>query len=163
MTKNEVKVFAKHPSACKEEEIDEFIRLVEKGNEVDNSRLSCRVKQAERLIFVGCDNRIIGVGAIKNPNESYKRKVFRKADREEDALNFDYEIGYIYICDSYRNKGFAKCIMKKIEQFLNGKKCFATTHNKTMARILCETGFKQLGEKYASKRNPDCMLGLYTR
>ena len=155
-------IVTKHPSKCTEEEIQEFVSLVNEGGEVDSAGLSGRVKNAETLIFVR-ETKLIGIGSVKYPNENYKNRVFLKAGHEKEASNFELEIGYFYINSSFRGKGLSSKIMKEINNSLNGKNCFATTrtNHEVMLHILAKHGFHKLGEEYQSD-NGDYKLVLYT-
>ena len=135
--------------------------LVKEGGEVDSAGLIGRVKNAETLIFIR-DTGLIGIGSVKHPNKNYKDRVFLKAGHENEASNYELEIGYFYINRSHRDKRLSSKIMKKIISSLNGRKCFATTreNNKVMLHILEKHGFYKLGEKYQSD-NGDHELVLY--
>ena len=142
----------KAPSACSDDEIGEFVRLVEDGGEVV-SGLKKRVKNAWRLGFALHASEIVGTVAIKKPVSTYQEKVFRKAGASEVSEKYEFELGWIYVRNDYRKKGIARGLVGHAMSAIPGGKIFATTRvdNSGMKTLLFEHGFIQTGRAYEGK------------
>lgn len=156
----EIKVL--DPSECSDLELNEFELLVSGGGEVDNRGLRWRILNADKLIFI-IDGNCVAVGAIKNPETPYKNNVFIKAGLGE-ANSYRLELGWLYVSEKDRGKGYAKAIMATIIKNLNGQSSFATTRadNKAMHHLFETFGYKNMGNPYKSEHG-DHFLVLYTK
>ena len=150
------------PEVCNEDKFNTFLKLVEKGGEVISNSLKDRIKNAELLAFCYIGEQLVGVGALKNPAKTYKEKSFRKAGYPEEAENFKYEFGYLYVEEEYRKHGVGKGIWAALKNKIDAKEVFATVReeNKIMVSFLKKYGFEKLGNNYNSKRG-DYLLGCY--
>lgn len=80
---------------CTNADLVAFERLVKEGGEVDPNGLRGRMQRAEKLVFINA-GKCVAVGAIKNPNEGYKARVFRKAG-VAGAEHYHFELGWLYV------------------------------------------------------------------
>lgn len=149
------------PSDCSDSDIYKFICLVEEGGEVDNERLSGRVRRAVALGFFRIDNRIASVAAIKSPNNNHKRSVFRSAGSKENPDHYNIELGWIVTKEQHRGEGLASTLVSELLKNVS-RAIFATTRedNKAMLRILEKHGFRRSGHVYPGRR---CPMALYLR
>lgn len=153
---------AKSPKDCTDAELESFEKLVAEGGEVAFAGLRQRILRAEKLVFIN-DGEFVAVGAIKNPNAGYKAGVFEKAGAPEQS-RYEYELGWLYVSNAARGKGYGRVLMESIIDSLSGKACFATTRqdNASMHYLFHQFGFSKLGQPYKSQ-NRDYSLVLYTK
>jgi hypothetical protein len=87
-------ILSKRPSNCSKAELDAFEKLVKQGGEVTGQGLRERILRAEWLVFtVEEDGTFSGISALKTPNDSYKRNIFRKAGAQPGAPGSVWEPG----------------------------------------------------------------------
>jgi predicted GNAT family N-acyltransferase len=142
-------------------DIDSIAKFIASGNEVDYSTALSGLKSAEIIGIAKSDNTIIAVRVLKNPNRSYKNKVFILAD--VDPHGYEYELGYNMVDQSYRNMGVSTKLGQMVLSKANAK-VFATTRsaNTFANKGLITLGFKQVGEPYQSARG-NYTLQLWTK
>lgn len=152
----------KNPKDCNDAELKSFEKLVTEGGEVALTGLRLRIQRAEKLVFIN-DGICVAVGAIKNPNPRYKAHVFEKSGALEQG-GYEYEIGWLYVSEAARGKGYGRVLMESIIQTLSGKACFATTreNNHPMHHLFNTFGFSKIGQPYRSE-NGDYSLVLYAK
>ncbi|WP_444906684.1 GNAT family N-acetyltransferase [Microbulbifer sp. SSSA008] len=151
----------KNPEDCSESEIRVFEKFVIEGGEVSTVGLRQRIYQAEKLIFIKDDNQFIAIGALKNPKVSYKEKIFKKSNAQ-DQSEYKYELGWLYVVSSARGKGYGRELMQAILYGLSKSTCFATTreNNSHMHYLLEKFGFSRMGKPYKSTKG-EYTLVLY--
>lgn len=155
-------IYTKQPNECSEDELAQFETLVLEGGEVIPQGLSGRIKNARNLIFVRDKSSFIAIGALKRPNENYKKDVFKKAGVPEFIDGYTFEIGWLYASPSARGKGVGKAILKLIVNIIGESTCFATTrqNNEVMHHLFEQYSFVKLGNEYPSN-NGNYHLILY--
>jgi GNAT superfamily N-acetyltransferase len=151
----------KQPHQCSPQDLDAFEHLIIEGGEVSPVGLRRRIEAAEHLIFVGNDP-LLAVGAVKNPNASYKQAVFAKAGVADQCADFTYELGWFYASPDARGQGVGNMLMKAALGAAGEGGMFATTRadNDAMHYLLGKFSFKKLGSEYPSKAG-DYKLVLY--
>lgn len=157
-----VETIIRKPEECTGSELEGFERLVKEGGEVGYNGLQNRILRAERLVFIN-DDECVAIGAIKRPNEGYKARIFRKAG-VAGVEHYRFEIGWIYVSDAARGKGYGRALMSVILEGLRGRGSFATTreNNEAMHRLFELFGYSRAGEPYKSESG-DYSLVLYTK
>lgn len=152
----------KSPGDCSNAELESFERLVTEGGEVALAGLRQRIQRAEKLVFIN-DGECVAVGAIKNPNAGYKASIFEKSGAPEPG-KYKYELGWLYVSEASRDKGYGRTLMESIIHSLSGRSCFATTRedNASMHHLFNRFGFAKLGQSYQSE-NGDYSLVLYAK
>ncbi|WP_028672737.1 GNAT family N-acetyltransferase [Saccharospirillum impatiens] len=150
----------KSPEDCNDAELQSFEKLVTEGGEVALAGLRERIQRAEKLVFIN-DGECVAVGAIKNPNSGYKARVFEKSGALDQA-RYEYELGWLYVSEAARGKGYGRALMESIIHSLSGRSCFATTRedNGSMHHLFNRFGFSKLGQPYESE-NGNYSLVLY--
>jgi len=149
---------------CKAADKKEFCKLVVSGGEVKEVHVSNGIKRAQTLAFAHEDGVLAGVGCLKTPLQSYKRKVFRKAKSALSADSFAAELGYVSVAKDHQGKGISRQITEALLQGHKGK-LFATSAagNTRMHRTLARAGFNHQGEPYESEDEKGKMLVLFVR
>lgn len=147
---------------CTNADLVAFERLVKEGGEVDPNGLRGRMQRAEKLVFINA-GKCVAVGAIKNPNEGYKARVFRKAG-VAGAEHYHFELGWLYVSVAARGNGYGRDLMRSVVDNLAGRSSFATTRedNQAMHHLFEQFGYVRVGNSYKSESG-DYSLVLYTR
>ena len=140
------------PPACPPGDVALFQALVLEGGEVDPNDLPQRIARAQRLAFALFDDNLVGVGALKSPNSSYRKSVFTKSGTPRSPSAFPLELGWVYVKPEYRGCGISGRLVQELMATARGKNVFATsrTDNHAMHRSLEHSGFVRDGKPYAS-------------
>src|ERR1051325_10448226 len=78
----------------------DFEKLVIEAGAVDPQGLTRRIRDASRLLFLRESNgQLVGVGALKHPLRSYRRKVFARAGATVLSDEYPVELGWGAIAD----------------------------------------------------------------
>ena len=157
-------IVTKTPSECLASELQDFAALVLAGGEVTADGLEARIKNAEALLFLQHDGCLKGIAAVKNPENSYKEGVFKKADAIEKAGQFPFELGWVFVLPSSRGAGFSHKLVEAALAVTQGRAIFSTsrTDNTPMHKVLEKHGFSCHGKAYASTRGNQ-QLVLFVR
>jgi GNAT superfamily N-acetyltransferase len=158
-------IVIKKPSECSNSELDSFEALVRRGGEVTGAGLRNRIKRAKYLVFlVENDKTLAGIAALKEPNVSYKNKVFKKAGSPENTVEFTLEAGWIYVEEQFRGRRYSRLLLGEVLKVAGKKAVYATTreNNEAMKRTNLHFGLLQSGHPYASEEG-NYKLILYTR
>ena len=149
----------KAPSNCTRDEIKDFTTLAIKGGEVIRNGLEERIDRAHLLGFCYDGETLIGIAALKKPNEGYRDDVFAKAASPCNAESFDKEIGWAFTDDRYRGQGVCSTLLHDLMKDFAHRNVFATSRstNKGIHRILGRLGFVQSGNAYPG-RNEEIYL-----
>lgn len=142
----------KSPKDCNDAELALFEAFLTEGGEVALEGLRTRIQRADKLFFIS-DAECVAIGAIKNPNAEYKARVFEKAGVPEPG-KYEYELGWLYVLEAARGKGYGRALMESIIQSLSGRACYATTreNNHSMRHLFTQVGFSKLGKPYESEK-----------
>ena len=140
------------PKDCHELALGEFRSMVLRGGEVNPVTLERLIRRATVLGFVRAGADLVGVGAIKTPNESHRAKVFSKAESGADPLAFGHELGWIYLMPAARGRRLVGPLAHALLTELRGAAVYATTRvdNAPMWASLRKLGFLAEGEPYPS-------------
>lgn len=157
-------IVVKAPGNCSDAELDQFAEKVAGGGEVAGG-LRERTKRAFRLGFVVYERAIVGTAALKKPAASYRKKVFKKAGSRLDPTAYPYELGWIFLDDSHRQKGQMTRLINDLLPAAKGSALFATTRtsNDVMRDMLAKLCFSEDGIEYASEQNAEQMVKLFVR
>jgi len=158
-------ILSKHPSNCSKVELDAFEKLVKQEGEVTSQGLRERILRAEWLVFtVEEDGTFSGISALKTPNDSYKRNVFRKAGTQLDPNDFPYEVGWLLVSPPFRGKKYSRPLLEEAIRLAGNEKLYATTreNNDRMRRTNRHCGLVDAGSPYTSEEG-DYKLVLSVR
>lgn len=157
-------IVSKSPDKCSTDELRKFLDLVLKGGEVTPVGLEARIRKAERLIFSIESDCLIGITAIKKPDQSYKQTLFQKARVSTDCEQFLFELGWIFVLPSSRGAGASHTLVEAALAATDNKGIFATTRedNIPMTKLLISHGFLPHGEAYPSNIGKS-RIGLFLR
>ena len=158
------KVCAAGPDAFTPEEIDDFVALVLAGGEVTPNGLKSRVMNAAHIALLREGNCLIGVGGLKNPSDRHRREVEVGAKTNLSVGDIPFELGWVFILPSARNRKLSFPLCRALITAANGKGIFATSRssNKGMHRTLQKLGFARLGAEWSSQEN-DGNLALFVK
>lgn len=161
---NKSKCLTYSPNECSHQQKLDFAALVKIGGEVNEITLPGLIEGALLLVMLFDNDQLIGTAAVKRPNDSYRKSVFKKAKVGSLADSYPLELGWIVVDPNHRGQGYAGAL---IEKALNSQ-CgdigiYATTKNDRIRALLTEFGFLLLGEPYQSSQNRDVNLTLFAR
>ena len=144
----------KSPQHCSDSEIAAFSCFVRKGAEVDPTGLKGRIRRAKALAFLYVNRTLVGVAALKQPNEGYRDKVFKAADAALDASSFGLELGWVFVPEEHRGKHYSRVVSAAAVGQADGHLVFSTTRsdNVQMQRTLEHLKFERAGRPYRSER-----------
>lgn len=150
------------PSDCTPQALAEFEKLIIEAGTVDPRGLMERIRDAWRLLFLRESNsQLVGIGALKHPLSSYRKKVFAKAQANEPSDEYRTELGWITVAPSHQGRGLSRRIISQLISVVPNEKLFATTRADARAiRFATEYGFKAHGKPYPSGRGYDLVLYL---
>ncbi|MGA7161199.1 MAG: hypothetical protein WBZ48_09355 [Bacteroidota bacterium] len=153
----------KTPGDCTPEEKDSFFQMEKEANKVAKATLRASIERARLLAFCYDKSSLVGIGSIKYPTDSYKKKVFKSANYTLPA-DLKYELGYIYTIKSHEGMGIASSIIARLLAAEKSVSMFATTDltQKEMQHILENHQFKKCGVSYKSGRGSHSLV-LYVR
>ena len=150
------------PSDCSPHALADFENLVTKYGTVDPEGLTQRIRDASRLLFLRESNgQLVGVGALKRPQLSYRRKVFAKARATTPPDEYRVELGWVAVAKSHRGRGLSRRIVSQLISLAANENLFATTRvDERAMRFAADCGFKPAGYPYPSGRGYDLVLYL---
>ena len=150
------------PSDCSPQALADFENLVTKYGTVDPEGLTQRIREASRLLFLRESNgELVGVGAVKRPQLSYRRKVFAKAQATTAPDEYRVELGWVAVAKSLRGRGLSRRIISQLIGLVENENVFATTRADARAmRFAADYGLNPTGKPYPSGRGYDLVLYL---
>jgi GNAT superfamily N-acetyltransferase len=151
----------KHPSACSVDELDVFRALVRSNGQASTGR----VPESELLAFLhNSDGQLIAVGAIKNPDPDYQRRVFTTYAGLTTPVDTwpVYEVGFFSIARDWQGQGLGRRILQTLVNEMPHTPLFATTRTPGMVHLLEEQGFAVVGERWVTAP-AQAPLSLYIR
>jgi hypothetical protein len=63
------------------------------------------IDRARFLAFYEEANKLVVVGGIKQPNDTYRDRVFREAKSKETTTQFGFELGWIVVKEKSSDRG----------------------------------------------------------
>jgi len=158
-----MEIIVKLPNECLDQEINEFVELVNQGGEVDPKGLEERVRRAKNLFFLK-DPTLVAVSALKRFYQQYKNSIFEKAGCSDIASNYKLEMGWMYAKPQSRGKGFGRKLLEAMISQLNGQSCYTTARsgNHIMCHMLEGHGFNRVGTEYPNSKGDNKII-LYVK
>lgn len=140
----------------------EFRNLVEKGGEVHAGTLPNLLARSKALAYaVSSQAGVVAVAGLKNPNSSYRARVFQNAKSAESASAYPLELGWVFVEETERGKGLSRAICAQLlEQAKEAVYATSASDNDHIAMhsTLKKLGFKQLGSPYKSSNGRELLL-----
>ena len=152
---------ALRPSEATKEQLANFKRMLLMGGEVAAAGLDEHIRRAEWLSFLFDDHgSLSGIGALKNPIEQYRANVFRKAGTPALAAKYPFELGWIYLVEAMRGRGYSKLLVKDLVARAGDASIYATTReeNDPMIKALTGRGFDRVGHPFQSDLRPVSLI-----
>jgi len=152
------KLVAKLPSKCTPAELAVFECFVKTGGEVITGGFRELLMQAQKLVFLyeedeNVGQALAGVAALKNPRNSYKKKVFQQAHSPESPTDYVFEAGWIFVDKKYRERGHSQNLLKTVLDLAGNSPVYVTTRekNQPMRKTNDHCGLKKSGSPYLSE------------
>jgi GNAT superfamily N-acetyltransferase len=151
------------PSDCSARALADFEKLVIEGGAVDPEGLTQRIRNASRLLFLRePDGQLVGVGALKHPRSSYRKRVFAKARANVPPDSYCVELGWVVVAKSHQGRGLSARIIGELLALAKNENVFATTRLDDRAmRFASAHGFEPNGNSYPSGRGYNVVLYLH--
>jgi hypothetical protein len=164
MEQSTPKVCAASPAEFQPKEIDDFVAFALAGGEVTGIGLRNRVLRAACISYLRTDECLLGVAGLKSPDPGYRARVEKKSKTRLDDGNFPYEIGWVFILPSAREKKLSLPLCQPLVSAARGAGIFATSRATLvgMHRTLEKLGFVRTGSEWPSKEN-DGNLALFLK
>jgi GNAT superfamily N-acetyltransferase len=136
-----------------ETEISRFVELVLEGGEVPERPLRTNVPKAKCLVMLFEEEQLVGVAALKNPQDSYRARLSTNSGASVSAAAFPYELGYIFVTPAARGNGYGEHLVASTLMAAGSHGIFATSRadNTAIHKTLCRNGFAPTGNPYSSK------------
>ena len=152
------KLVVRLPSECTPGELAAFECFVKTGGEVTTGGFRELLMQAQQLVFLyeedeNVGQALAGVAALKNPRNSYKKKVFQKAQSPESPTDYVFEAGWIVVDQKYRGRRHSQNLLQTVLKLAGNSPVYATTReeNQPIRRTNDRCGLKQSGSAYLSE------------
>jgi predicted GNAT family N-acyltransferase len=145
-----MEVIIKTPSEISEKEMNEIFDLIDQGSQIpgDRATIFMRLKSAVLISFILDEGKIVSTATLKNPSDSYRKKVFKSANAESIVQMYKNELGYIVTAKNREGEKLCQKLLFVFFPLIAEYTIFATTRKQSMMHILGKFGFKVTGEKY---------------
>lgn len=140
-----------------------FTQLLRNGGQIKltDEILAKQLRAAEKLAFAYEQDTFLGIGAIKNPQESYRKKVFGLAGIPDRKDNYTWEVGYFVTSPEAVGKGVCTTILYElIKSVLPVTTFFATTKSLPMKNVFAKFGFTKAGNSWSVDSKDDQLYEL---
>lgn len=151
----------KEPTACTQDECLQFARLVREGF-AGARDLDARIPASRLLAFhYAAAGPLVAIAALKAPGEQYREDVFRKAGAAASHVDYELELGWVFVAPSHRRQQVAATLCRRLMARVAASSVFATTRtdNVVMTKILVPLGFTRVGRPYP-RRGEQLLLFL---
>ena len=145
-----MEIVIKKPSEISEIEMAQILDLIQQGSQIVGERdvIAQRLMNASFIGFISDDARIISTATIKNPADSYRKKVFGKANAEDKMHLYSKELGYIVTAKDCQTEKLCQRLLESFVPLIAQSKIFATTRKDAMIHVLHKFGFLAVGDRY---------------
>ena len=160
----EKRLLTRIPGECGAKDLGDFLELIRAGGEATPEGLEDRIRRARWLFFLLLGDCLVGIAALKRPNESYRTYVAGRSGVSLQEDDYPYELGWVFVILSARGRKYSMDLTSAAVEVSGGKGIFATsrTENRAMHASLRECGFSAVGKAYASERG-EHTLQVFTR
>lgn len=133
--------------------IEEIIRVVVAGGAVKEHDVRKRiVRKGVKLAIARCDAQIVGVAALKKPDEDYLGKVIGRAEAPIVSDGYPHELGYVSVSEAFKGNGIGPKLCTMMMEKAGNAGVFATTSAEKMyITMLPQLGFKIVGNTWEGK------------
>lgn len=148
----ETEIVIENASFFSKEEIKNFKFVLDSAGEVDENAFDGLIAKNPKLIMIKNtkDDKIVAIGALKNPNENYHSRVFKQSGNASLGNNYKLELGWIV--SLIERKGYASKIVEELSKLSNQIYATVRTDNLAMKHVLNKYGYEIIGDSYPSQR-----------
>lgn len=134
-------------------EIAEFKKLVCAEGRVDQATFEGLLERATRLVTLSVEGKVIGTAAIKRPNHSHHKNVFKNSELDDELKSHPYELGWVVVSPEYRGQHYSESLVKLAISGLRSEEMYAASQERDerMHKTLKKLGFAKSGIPYDSK------------
>lgn len=157
----EFETLAKRPIDCEESHINIFINMVDKSHEVPLANLMRGVPMAEMLFFtVNEEKLIVGVSAIRFPNQAYHKHLFNQAGVPEMYNPYSVESCWLSVRERYRGKGVWSSNRQARLDYLGDRPCHVVRRADNKNLNMSKSIYAQAGTDFYSDTSEDKLMLL---
>lgn len=141
------------PTNFTDEEISDFVALLEKQNKVQDPTEQ-KIKKCKYLAMGFSWGKPVAIGAVKPKTASDFTPA--KANLPKLAKDYEWEVGYFYTEPEFQGKGFSSVIFNQLLREYGNGRLMATTEMRegnTMINSLERRRFKQVGTAWKSVKS----------
>ncbi len=138
--------------------VKKFKEIVMNEGNVKESSFDGLILKNPTLMFIPDADEMSAVGALKIPNDSYKKGVFEKSNSLENPEDFDFELGWIV--SRMEGKGYGKKIVEVLIKTPVNIYATVKENNGAMKHILEKYEFQKSGQPFKSEKG-DYLIELY--
>jgi predicted GNAT family N-acyltransferase len=148
------------PAAFSPAELAAILELIQSESQVAAAGLLNRIKQSKLISIAIAQGKIVGISALKIPNNSYKQSVFANAGVPELATQFPYEMGWKVVLPEYRGQALGLQLSQRLLSSVNIKQVFATVRstNQSALKPMQQLGFAPLGNTFTGSSGNKIIL-----
>ncbi len=150
------------PSGYTSDEKAKILDLVRLGGEA--AVTPERINRARTIATAWVDGRMVGVAALKRPQDSYRAKVAERAGFRLKPSEWPFEFGYVFVEVDQRGRSYARSLTEALMRDAGSANIFATVRvaNQEMHAVLRRFGFVVAGRDYLSD-DGERILSLWIR
>lgn len=148
-----MKILVKKPVDYTKDELNKFKDIVLLGGQVQIKGLEDRILNCKALAMCFINDELVGVSAIKKPNESKTKRTLEKAKLNNHLIP-KFELGYSVTMKEHRGKGINSQLNDKLLSLMEkNESIYATTSVESMKAYLSKRGFVKVGESFEGAIN----------
>uniref|UniRef100_A0A6C0KVB1 Uncharacterized protein n=1 Tax=viral metagenome TaxID=1070528 RepID=A0A6C0KVB1_9ZZZZ len=141
-------------------ELDEIATFVAQFGQAEREYIVDGLERAKSLGLLKIDNKLVSVGVLKNPNESYIKNTYTKA-----GVAIPNGTLYEYKYSGTMGKGYSSILKRLLSSLSENQSVFVTVRQSNAPRIysLSKHNFVQVGHDYASENGDNLKLFQFTK
>jgi len=128
--------------------IRQIVELLDQGNQISMKGIEKRLMKADLIALIVDNDMVLATACLKNPDPTYKEKVFESAMEDDVAPQFDKELGYIVTRNGFEGQKLCQKLLSVLIPKISDINLFATTRNESIIHILAKFGFSKSGQPY---------------
>ena len=147
----------KMPNELRPDIFKSIFLLIAKGGQVNNKKIRNRILSSPLIGYITVEGKVIATAAIKIPHDSIIDNAFVKSKSDDKYEEFEFELGYAMVESSFRRKGFATLLCKRLSEIYQSHNLYATitANNYPAQLILHKIGFNESGRTFRNRTDTE--------
>ena len=128
-------------------------QLIAQGGEIAPEYINAGIDRSHMVAIAIANDQVVAVTAAKNPNPSYRNRVFAAAGVANLENQYPLESGYSYTNPAWRNSNISAQLHRKLFAAIDTP-MFATVREQNRVALLGlqRLGFRPIGNTFTSPR-----------